>query len=183
AHLWQEKADAATVHAFTSDQPLTAKGRFALARTLLGEGDRGAAQRLAKATFRSEELSERAETDVLEVFRDMFDRNDYQARMDKMIGAKDMSAAMRAARHVGDDAVAIVKACSAVKGSDDKAADRLDSVAPDARGDLGYMLCRAQWLMRKDRILEATRLVQVGGPETMALQDTDEWWRLRRVLA
>jgi soluble lytic murein transglycosylase len=183
AHLWQEKADAATVHAFTSDRPLTAKGRFALARTLLGEGDRDGAQRLAKAAFRSEELSERAEADVLEVFRDMFDRDDYQARMDKMIGAKDMSAAMRAARHIGDDAVAIVKACSAVKGGDDKASDRLDSVVTDARGDLGYVLCRAQWLMRKDKILDATRLVQAAGPETMALQDTDEWWRVRRVLA
>src|SRR5262245_25686739 len=120
AHLWQEKADAATVHTFTSDQPLTAKGRFALARTLLGEGDRDGARRLAKATFRSEELSERAEADVIEVFGDMFDRDDYQARMDKMIGAKDMSAAMRAAHHVGDDTVTIVKACSAVKGGDDK---------------------------------------------------------------
>jgi soluble lytic murein transglycosylase len=183
AHLWQEKADAATVHAFTSDQPLTAKGRFALARTLLGEGDRVGAQRIAKAAFRSEELSERAETDVLEVFRDMFDRDDYQARMDKMIGAKDMSAAMRAARRVGDDAVAIVKACSAVKGSDDKAADRLDSAAADAKGDLGYLLCRVQWLMRKEKFLEASRVVLAAPTESMALQDTDEWWRVRRILA
>jgi soluble lytic murein transglycosylase len=183
AHLWQEKADAATVHAFTSDQPLTAKGRFALARTLLGEGDRVGAERIAKAAFRSEELSERAETDVLEVFRDMFDRDDFQARMDKMIGAKDMSAAMRAARRVGDDAVAIVKACSAVKGSDDKAADRLDSVAADAKGDLGYLLCRVQWLMRKEKFLEASRVVLAAPTESMALQDTDEWWRVRRILA
>jgi soluble lytic murein transglycosylase len=183
AHLWQEKSDSATVHAFTSDQPLTAKGRFALARTRLGEGDRDGARRMAQAAFRSEELSERAEADVLDVFRDMFGRDDYQARMDKMIGAKDMSAAMRAAHHIGDDAVSIVKACSAVKGSDDKASDRLDSVAQDARSDLGYVLCRVQWLMRKDKIAEASRLIQGSRPETMALQDTDEWWRVRRVLA
>ncbi len=183
AHLWQEKSDAATVHAFTSDQPLTAKGRFALARALFGEGDRDGGQRLAQAAFRSEELSERAETDVLEVFRDVFAREDYRARMDKMIGAKDMSAAMRAARHIDDDAVSIVKACSAVRGSDDKASDRLDSVASDARSDLGYVLCRVQWLMRKDRIAEASRAIQAARSDTMAQQDTDEWWRVRRVLA
>src|SRR6516164_8611974 len=78
AHLWQEKSDAATVHAFTSDQPLTAKGRFALARVMLGEGDRDGARRVAQAAFRSEELSERAEADALEVFRDLFTRDDYQ---------------------------------------------------------------------------------------------------------
>jgi len=183
AHLWQEKSDAATVHAFTSDQPLTAKGRFALARSLLGEGDRDNARRMAQAAFRSEELSERAETDVLDAFRDMFERDDYRARMDKMIGAKDMSAAMRAAHRIDDDAVSIVKACGAVRGNDDKASDRLDSVAPDARTDLGYVLCRVQWLMRKDKIAEAGRAIQSASPETMAQQDTDEWWRARRVLA
>src|SRR5882672_300249 len=39
AMLWQERADPATVRAFfAKDQPLTAKGRFALARTLLASG-------------------------------------------------------------------------------------------------------------------------------------------------
>src|ERR1700759_4731643 len=43
SRLWQEKSDAATVHAFTADQPLTARGRFALARVRLEQGDRGGA--------------------------------------------------------------------------------------------------------------------------------------------
>jgi soluble lytic murein transglycosylase len=183
ARLWQEKSDAATVHAFTSDHPMTAKGRFALARTLIAEGDRDRGQRLARDVFRSEELSERAETDAIEAFHDFFGREDYQARMDKRIGAKDLAAAMRAAHHLGDDAVSIVKACSAVKGNDNKASDRLDSVATDARQDLGYVLCRIQWLLHKDRIADASRLVLSAPRETMALQDTDEWWRVRRILA
>jgi soluble lytic murein transglycosylase len=37
--------------------------------------------------------------------------------------------------------------------------------------------------MRKDRIADAIRLTLSARPETMALQDTDEWWRARRVLA
>src|SRR6516162_8513191 len=167
ARLWQEKADAATVHTFTNDRPVTAKGRFALVRE----------------AFRSDELSERAEEEAIDAFSDLLGREDYQARMDKRIGAKDLGAAMRAAHHLGDDAVSIVKACSAVKGGEDKAADRLDSVARDARSDLGYVLCRVQLLMRKDRIADASRLVLAAPRQTMALQDTDEWWRLRRILA
>jgi soluble lytic murein transglycosylase len=183
ARLWDDKISAATVHAFTSDHPLTAKGRLALARVLLGEGDRDDAKALVQAAYRSEDLSERTESDVLDVFRDLLGRDDDQARMDKRIGARDFSAAMRAAHRLGDDAMSIVKACSAVKGNDDKAADRLDSVEGDARQDLGYVLCRAQWLMRKDKVEEAARVVLSAPKQPMALQDTDEWWRLRRMLA
>jgi soluble lytic murein transglycosylase len=183
ARLWQEKIDAATVHSFTGDHPFTAKGKFALARVLLNEGDRDGAQRLVREAWRSEELTERSESDVLDAFHDLLTREDFVARMDNRIGAKDMGAAMRAAHHIDDNAVAIVKACSAVKGNDDKAGDRLDDVAADARDDLGYVLCRVQWLMKKDQIAEASRLVLAAPPATMPLQDTDEWWKVRRVLA
>jgi soluble lytic murein transglycosylase len=183
ARLWQEKIDAATVHSFTADHPFTPKGKFALARVLLNEGDRDGAQRLVREAWRSEELTERSESDALDAFRDLLTREDFQARMDKRIGAKDMGAAMRAAHHLDDNAVAIVKACSAVKGNDDKAGDKLDEVAADSRDDLGYVLCRVQWLMKKDKIAEASRLVLAAPQATMPLQDTDEWWKVRRVLA
>jgi peptidoglycan lytic transglycosylase len=183
SRLWQEKSDAATVHAFTGDQPLTARGRFALARVRLEEGDRDGAQRLVREAYRSGELTERTESDALDAFRDLLGREDHMARMDQRIGAKDISGAMRAAKRVGDDAVAIVKACSAVKGDDSKAVDKLDAVSADASRDLGYVLCRIQYLMRKERFVDAANLVRIAPKETMALQDTDEWWRVRRLLA
>ena len=40
-----------------------------------------------------------------------------------------------------------------------------------------------QSLMRHDRFAEATRLMLAASPETIAFQDTDEWWRKRRILA
>jgi soluble lytic murein transglycosylase len=183
ARLWQERSDAATVHGFTEDQPASAKGHFALARGLLAEGDRDGAVRHVREAWRSEELSERAETEAFESFRDLLTRDDHRARMDKRIGAKDFSGAMRAARHLGDAEVSIVKACAAVTGNADKALQKLDDVASEARQDLGYTLCRAHWMVRHDRIAEATQLMLGASPETMALQDTDEWWRERRTLA
>ena len=177
----EERSDAATVRSFIRDQPVSAKGRFALARVLLAEGDRDGAARLVREAWRSDELSERTEASAFEVFRDLLTREDHRARMDKRIGAKDLAGARRAAQRLGSDELAIVKACAAGKGDD--ALDLLNQVATEARSDLGYTLCRIHWLVRHDKIDDATRLVLAAAPETMALQDTDEWWRERRILA
>jgi len=181
--LWQERSDAATVRRFTADQPASAKGKFALARVMLAEGDRDGAARQVREAWRSEELSERAEAEAFETFRDLLTPEDHRARLDKRIGAKDFSGASRAARRLGDDDRSIVKACAAVAANATKALDLLDAVATEARQDLGYTLCRINWMVRHDRLEDATRLMLAAAPETMALQDTDEWWRQRRVLA
>ena len=181
ARLWQERSDAATVRNFVGDQPTSAKGRFALARALLAEGERDDAGRMVRQAWRSEELSERSEADAFELFRDLLTREDHRARMDMRIGAKDLSGAMRAAKHLGSDEISIVKACAAANA--DKALDLLNAVATDARNDLGYTLCRIRWMVRHERIDDATRLMLAAAPETMGLQDTDEWWRERRTLA
>jgi soluble lytic murein transglycosylase len=183
ARLWQERADVATVRSFTGGQPASGRGRFAFARALLAEGDRTGAQSQVREAWRSEELSERVEADALDAFRDIITREDHRARMDKRIGAKDFSGAMRAARRLGDDDVSIVKACAAVTANATKALALLDAVPGQARQDLGYTLCRIQWVTRHDRFADATGLVLAARSETMLLQDTDEWWRARRVLA
>jgi soluble lytic murein transglycosylase len=179
--LWQERSDAATIRNFVGDRPTSAKGRFALARVLLAEGNRDGAGSLVRQSWRSDELSERSEADAFELFRDLLTREDHRARMDKRIGAKDLSGARRAAQRLGSDELSIVKACAA--GNADEALDLLNAVATDARSDLGYALCRIRWMVRHDRIDDATRLMLAAAPETMGLQDTDEWWRERRSLA
>ncbi|MGY3550493.1 soluble lytic murein transglycosylase [Bradyrhizobium sp. USDA 4472] len=183
ARLWQEKSDAATVHAFTMDRPISAKGNFALARVLITEGDSGRAARLVRETWRSEELSERSEEDSYEAFHDLLTPEDHRARMDMRLGARDYAGARRAAKRLGDGALAIVKACAAVNGKADKAKDYLEDVPADARRDLGYVLCRAQWHLQKDHIDDAAEVILAAAPETMADQDTNAWWRERRLLA
>lgn len=183
ARLWQERGDAAKVRGFTGDQPISARGKLALARVKLNEGDRDGAGRLVRDAWRSDELSERVEAEVLEMFRDLLRRDDHRARMDKRIGAKDLAGARRAAKLLGEDGLAIVKACAAVRGKASNAKDALDAVAADAREDLGYTLCRMQWMLAQNRLDDAARVAIAAAPETMALQDTDQWWRERRILA
>jgi soluble lytic murein transglycosylase len=181
--LWQEKSDAATVRRFTADQPVSGAGRLALARVLLNEGDRDGAAREVREAWRSQKLSERTEGEALEIFGDLLTPKDHLARMDKRIGAKDLAGASRAAARVGSDGATIIKACTAVAGNAKNAPALLDAVSGAARQDLGFVLCRAQWLMRQNRIADATRVILEARPDTMTLQETDQWWRERRVLA
>lgn len=183
ARLWQERGDAAKVRGFTGDQPVSARGKLALARVKLNEGDRDGAGQLVRDAWRTGELSDRVEVEALEIFRDLLTRDDHRARMDKRIGAKDLAGARRAAKLLGDDGLAIVKACAAVRGKSNNAKDSLDEVPVEAREDLGYTLCRMQWMLAQNRIDDAARVALAAQPETMALQDTDQWWRERRTLA
>ena len=170
--------------ASSATQPASAKGKLALARVLLAEGDReGCGPAGARRVAIGRIVGARRRAEALEIFRDLLTREDHRARMDKRIGAKDLAGARRAAQHLGGDELAIVKACAAVRGKADKAQDALDDVATEARSDLGYTLCRIQWMLAQNKIDDAARLMLAAAPETMALQDTDEWWRERRTLA
>lgn len=148
--------------------------------------------------WQSAPLSAELETAVLVAFPDVLTRADHLARMDRRIGAKDFSAAMRAAKRVGADQVAIVKACIAAEGKSHNEGASLNAVRGDARNDLGYALCRLHWLLRneepgsnvrgrivtpKDDISAAVKLTLSASAEDLQRQDTDEWWRERRVLA
>ncbi len=90
---------------------------------------------------------------------------------------------MRAAKRLGDNEVAIVKACAAAEANSTKAGALLDAVPSEARRDLGYVLCRLHWLLRRDNVAAAASLVLAASREDLQRQDTDEWWRERRVLA
>jgi soluble lytic murein transglycosylase len=196
--LWQERRNGATVRRFIGEAPTSPLGRLALARIAVGEGDRTDAESEVRAVWQSAQLSAELETAVLVAFPNVLTRADHLARMDRRIGAKDFSAATRAAKRVGSDQVAIVKACIAAEGKSHNGGALLDAVRADSRDDLGYALCRLHWLLRNDTpgsnvrgrivtpkedIAAAVKLTLSASQEDLQRQDTDEWWRERRVLA
>jgi soluble lytic murein transglycosylase len=198
AVLWQERADAETARSFINGDPSSAVGKLVLARVLMGEGDRAGAVREVRSVWRSAQLSSDLEASMLRDFADVLTPADHQARMDKRIGAKDFGAAMRAAKRLGDNQVAIVKACSAAEAKSANAGKLLDAVPAQARDDPGYALCRIHWLLRNDSpgsnihgrlvtpkedVALAVKLALAPSLEDLRQQDTDEWWRERRALA
>jgi soluble lytic murein transglycosylase len=150
---------------------------------LKAEGDQAGAAREVRAVWRSAELSTETEAATLDAFRDELTRADHVARMDWRISAKDFGAAMRAAKRLGDDEVAIVKACEAAGANSPKAGALLDAVPSETRRDLGFALCRLHWLVRHDDVAAAAKLVLAVSSEELKRQDTNEWWRERRILA
>jgi peptidoglycan lytic transglycosylase len=183
ATLWQDRHNAATVRRFFGEQPVSTIGRLALARVLLGEGDRARAKREVRAVWQSAEMSAGLEATVADAFHDELSLADDTARMDRRIGAKDFGAAMRAAKRLGPAQVAIVKACDAAEATSAKSAALLEAVPSEARGDLGYALCRLHWLLARNELAAAVKVVAESGREDLQHQDTDEWWRECRLLA
>ena len=183
ARLWQERSDPATVRRFVDTQPTSARGRLALARAMLSDGDRAGATREVRAVWQSAELSAELEAAVIDSFRDELTLADDIARMDQRIGAKDFAAAMRAAKRVGSTQVAIVKACEAAETNVTKGGALLEALPKEAQGDLGYVLCRLHWLLAHDDVAAVVKLLAEVSGDDLQRQDTDEWWRELRTLA
>ena len=179
--LWHQHSDPATVRTFFADaKPASARGRFVLGRALIAQGQRAAGEALIREGWRQEDFTEDLEEQVLEEFPGVLTRADHLGRMHRRVYAKDFSAALRSARRVGDWAVAIVKAYSAVNAKSDNAGSLLDAVPSEARQDPAFMLARVQWLIQKDRITDAARTA-LAAPQD-GIEDGDAWWRTRRVL-
>lgn len=198
AILWKERADAARARSFVTAEPPRAIGKLVLARVLLSEREHADAVREVRSVWRSAPLSTELEAAVLKEFPDILTLDDHQARMDSRIGAKDFGAAMRVAKLIGENQIAIVKACGAAEAKSANAGKLLDAVAPPGRDDLSYALCRIHWLLRNDSpgsnihgrlatpkedVALAAKLTLAASPEDLRRQDTDEWWRERRALA
>ena len=184
AALWKERLDPQIVRGyFGKDQPLTAQGKFALARALLLEGDRADAQNLVREAWRHDNFSGDLEVQILDVFRGLITDADHKTRMDMRLYAEDVDGAMRSANRAGGNAPVIAKARVAVikKAADAKA--QLDGVPAEARSDIGYIFSRAQWLRRDEKATEAAELIlSVPNDPTQAL-DADQWWIERRFLS
>ena len=94
--LWDEKRSAAAVtDFFSASKPLTAKGKYALARALMAQGQTPAAASLVRQAWREDTCSRDVERIVTETFGEMLTRADHKARMDRRLYDDDADAGMR----------------------------------------------------------------------------------------
>ena len=184
AMLWQERSDPTTVLAFfKTDPPRTAKGKFALARALLSQGDSAGAHQTISDAWRSDAFSGDLEAQVRDMFAGLITADDDKARMDARLYAEDDDAGMRAAHHLDTTQLAIAKARAAVINKAGNAKALLEAVPAAAQHDAGYIFSRAQFLRRGDKIDEAGRWMISAPHDPAVLRDVDQWWVERRVLA
>jgi soluble lytic murein transglycosylase len=184
AALWDDRRDDATVWAwFANESPLSAKGRFSLARVMIARGDRANAERLVREAWRSDSMSEDTENAALDLFGALLTPGDHKARMDFMLYGSEQDAALRAAKRLGANQVALAKARIAAyrKASNTKAL--LDAVPHELHGDPGYIFSKIQLLRREEKFAEAAQLMLGAPKDPGRLHNLDEWWIERRLLS
>jgi soluble lytic murein transglycosylase len=184
AALWQNDVSADTVRRFfATSKPVSGKGRLAYARALLAAGDRAAAQAYVREAWRNDAMSAEMEKQALEEFGALLNGGDHTARMEQRLYAEDDDGGLRAAQRLGPTQVAIAKARIAVSDKSAKAKALLDAVPDNAQRDPGYMFAKIQWLRRNDKIAEAAQLLIAAPTDPAVIQDPDEWWTERRLVA
>ena len=185
AALWDDKREDQAVWSwFENQSPLTAKGRFALAKVMLARGDRANAERLVREAWRNDPMSEDTESIALEMFGPLVTAGDQKARMDLFLYTTDNeAAAMRAAKRLGSGYVALAKARLAAVGRASNAKALLEAVPHELRGDVGYLFSRIQLLRRDEKFAEAAQLMLSAPRDPAHLHNLDEWWIERRLLA
>jgi soluble lytic murein transglycosylase len=184
AMLWVERADPVTARKFfASGAPLSAKGRFVLARALLAQGDRAGAQAQVREAWRSDAFGGDTEQQALAEFRDMITRADDKARMERRLYANDNETALTVARRLGGADLALARAHVALNRKAGNARALLDAVPENAHADPSYIYLRTQLLRRSDEISAAGRMMLTAPRDPAQLYDLDEWWVERRLLA
>jgi soluble lytic murein transglycosylase len=184
ATLWADRLDPAFVRAFfRKEPPTTTKGKFALARAMLLQGDRAGAQSLVREAWRYDSFSSDLENPALDVFQDLITRADHKARMDMRLYAEDIDGALRAANRAGGNAPVIAQARIAVISKAANAKALLDAVPPEAHRDAGYVFSRVQLLRRTNEASDAAEWILSLPAEHGQTIDTDQWWIERRLVA
>ena len=139
ATLWADRLDPAFVRSFfAKERPTTTKGKFALARALLLQGDRAGAQSLVREAWRNDEFSDDLEGLALDVFQGLITSADHKARMDMRLYAEDTEGGLRSANRAGGNAPVIARARIAVINKAANAKALLDAAPAEAHRDIGY---------------------------------------------
>jgi soluble lytic murein transglycosylase len=184
AALWDDHRDDATVWAwFENESPLSAKGKFSLARAMIARGDRVNAERLVRDAWRNDSMSEDTENTALDLFGALLTPGDHKARMDLLLYGSEHDAALRAAKRLGANHVALAKARIAAYKKASNTRALLEAVPRELHGDPGYIFSKIQLLRREEKVAEAAQLMMSAPKDPGRLYNLDEWWIERRLMS
>ncbi|MBR0777833.1 lytic transglycosylase domain-containing protein [Bradyrhizobium diazoefficiens] len=184
AAMWDDRRDESVAWSwFENESPVSAKGRFTLARAMLARGDRANAERLVREAWRSDPMSEDTENNALDQFGALLTAGDQKARMDTLLYGSENEAALRAAKRLGAGYVALAKAriASVKKAPNTRAL--LEAVPRELHNDPGFVFSKIQLLRREEKFAEAAQLMLSAPKDPNSLYNLDEWWIERRLIA
>ncbi len=184
AAMWDDRRDDSVAWSwFENESPVSAKGRFTLAKAMLARGDRANAERLVREAWRSDPMSEETENNALDQFGALLTPGDQKARMDTLLYGSEHEAALRAAKRLGAGYVALAKARIASYKKAPNTRALLEEVPRELHSDPGFIFSKIQLLRREEKFAEAAQLMLSAPKDPNRLYNLDEWWIERRLLA
>ncbi|MGD9867037.1 MAG: hypothetical protein AB7U38_03450, partial [Hyphomicrobiales bacterium] len=175
----------AVIAFFEASPPTTGLGKAALATAQLSLGNTERALMLIRQAWRSTDIDEETEGEVLSRFSKLLAASDHKARIDRLLLADQSrltEAAVRTAKLLDETEQKKVDARVAVVKRSSKAEDLLKNISADAQqNDIGFYFSRIQNLRRKDKGEEAWKLLLSAPTEPDALVSISDWWIERRV--
>ncbi|WP_298874979.1 transglycosylase SLT domain-containing protein [uncultured Bradyrhizobium sp.] len=184
AAMWDDRRDDSVAWSwFENESPVSAKGRFTLAKAMLARGYRANAERLVREAWRSDPMSEETENNALDQFGALLTPGDQKARMDTLLYGSEHEAALRAAKRLGAGYVALAKARIASFKKAPNTRALLEEVPRELHNDPGFIFSKIQLLRREEKFPEAAQLMLSAPKDPNRLYNLDEWWIERRLLA
>lgn len=184
AAMWDDRRDDSVAWSwFENESPVSAKGRFTLAKAMLARGDRANAERLVREAWRNDPMSEDTENNALDQFGALLTPGDQKARMDTLLYGSETEAALRAAKRLGAGYVALAKARIASNRKAPNTRALLEEVPRELHNDPGFIFSKIQLLRREEKFAEAAQLMLSAPKDPNRLYNLDEWWIERRLLA
>jgi peptidoglycan lytic transglycosylase len=184
AALWDDRREDSVAWAwFENESPVSAKGRFSLAKAMLARGDRANAERLVREAWRNDPMSEETENNALDQFGALLTPGDQKARMDTLLYGSEHEVALRAANRLGAGYVALAKARIASYKKAPNTRALLEVVPRELHNDPGFIFSKIQLLRREEKFAEAAQLMLSAPKDPNRLYNLDEWWIERRLIA
>ncbi|MBM3625024.1 MAG: lytic transglycosylase domain-containing protein, partial [Alphaproteobacteria bacterium] len=162
---------------FAETKPLTAYGKYALARVIAREGDFESAAALARDAWRNEDIGQGFDSIFNKELGELLAPADHKFRADRLLYAGKSSLALRSAELAGKDVVLLARA--RMSGVDKLAA----ALPPSVQNDPGLLYGRVHKLRTANKFAEAGALLRKAPRDIEQVVDGDVWWEERRIVA
>nr|AAF04319.1 putative soluble lytic transglycosylase precursor [Bradyrhizobium japonicum] len=185
AAMWDDRRDDSVAWSwFENESPVSAKGRFTLAKAMLARGDRANAEPAgARGLAQRSDVGGHREQRARPVRRPADAGRSEGA--DDTLSTAAKTRPLRAAKRLGAGYVALAKAriASVKKAPNTRALLEAVRATCTMTPVSGFLFSKIQLLRREEKFAEAAQLMLSAPKDPNRLYNLDEWWIERRLLA
>ncbi|MGJ0391548.1 MAG: transglycosylase SLT domain-containing protein [Methylocystis sp.] len=164
---------------FEDAPPLSAYGKYALAKAVARDGDFDTAAFYARDAWREDDLGG-FEKQFLKELGELLTPADHKYRADRLLYAGKNAQALHAAELAGKDVVALARARAAAYAGA-MGEKTFAAVPPALQNDPGLLYSRVHALNNAKKFAEAGALLKKAPTDPAQVIDGDAWWAERRV--